>query len=148
MALGQGNPIQAAVTAWLYGDKILPAYWQECLPRENTFLFTSSAWGRSLWRQNHRSHNHMLPLHHFLESRQANTPWTLLALSIPCCSFPFYVSWWVHMAHPTDALQHKWEPKLVLLNTHGSVVSRFLSLWLLGTGKCESDTDSVSLEKF
>lgn len=52
------------------------------------------------------------------------------------------------MAHPTDALKHKCEPKLGFLNTHRPVVSRFPSLWLLGTEKCESGTDSVPLEKF
>lgn len=52
---GTGEYHPAATRAWMYGHKMPPACCQEWLPSENTFLITSLAWGRLLWRQNHRS---------------------------------------------------------------------------------------------
>lgn len=131
---GQSHP--AAGTAWLCGDK-MPLLTGKSGYLGKTFLVTLSAWGRSLWRQNHRSSTIICCLYtiFLVQASQYTTRWALPALSIPCCSFTFFLSWWAHIVHPTDALQHKWEPTLGLLNIHGSVVCRFLCLWLVGTGK-------------
>lgn len=146
---GRGESHPAAVTAWLYGDKMPPAYWQEWLPSENTFPVTSSARGRSLWRQNHKSCTMICclytvflspgkPTHH--EVSLPSTQHSLLLLHLP--SFLVSTHGTSQGCTATQMGAHTW-----LLNIHGSVVCRFLCLWLLGTGKFQNGSDSVCLEK-
>lgn len=145
---GTGESHPAAVTAWLYGDKMPPAYWQDWVRRENTFPVTSSAWGRSLWRQNCKPCTIICCLYTVFMSpgkathHEVNLPSTQHSLLL-LHFIPFLVS--THStSHGCTATQmgaHTWAPQ------HAQVC-RFLCLWLLGTGKLERGTYSVPLEKF
>lgn len=141
---GTGESHPAAITAWLYGDKMPPAYWQEQWPRENipTHLL---AWGRSLWRQNHESCTIICclyaaflspgkPTHHQVSPPTTQHSLLLLHLLLP----GEHTHGTSHGCTATQMGVHT-----CLLNIHRSVVCRFLCLWLLGTGKFESGTHSV-----
>lgn len=136
---GTGESHPAAGTARLYGDKMPPDYWQEWLPRENTFLVTSSARGRSLWRQNHRLSTIICclytvflspgkPTHH--EVSPSSTQYSLPLLHL--LSFLVSAHGTSHRCTTTQMRAHAWAPqhtRVCGLQTPVPVVSGNWKVW-------------------